>query len=119
MNKLIRGSFVIFAFLILCIFIMNVSLAEDKKEVPAAKAAAPAPSAIPNQNQVVSSAPAVNPEGAKENAPAPKEEAKETQEEAAPLEPGNVTVNFKGADIRTVLAYISEVSGVDIVPSPG
>ncbi|HPM43304.1 MAG TPA: secretin N-terminal domain-containing protein, partial [Candidatus Omnitrophota bacterium] len=32
--------------------------------------------------------------------------------------PGNVTVNFKGADIKTVLAYISEVAGVDIVPSP-
>lgn len=34
------------------------------------------------------------------------------------LDPGNVTVNFKGADIRTVLAYIAEVSGVDIVPAP-
>lgn len=31
---------------------------------------------------------------------------------------GNITVNFKGADIRTVLAYLSEVSGIDIVPSP-
>lgn len=39
-------------------------------------------------------------------------------EEAVATEPGNVTVNFKGADIKTVLAYISEVSGVDIVPSP-
>ncbi|MBN2453281.1 MAG: secretin and TonB N-terminal domain-containing protein, partial [Candidatus Omnitrophica bacterium] len=38
--------------------------------------------------------------------------------EVAPVEPGNVTVNFKGADIRTVLAYISEVAGVDIVPAP-
>lgn len=39
-------------------------------------------------------------------------------EEVAATEPGNVTVNFKGADIKTVLAYISEVAGVDIVPSP-
>lgn len=34
------------------------------------------------------------------------------------LDSGNVTINFKGADIKTVLAYISEVSGVDIVPAP-
>ena len=39
-------------------------------------------------------------------------------EEVAMVSPGNVTVNFKGADIRTVLSYIAEVSGVDIVPSP-
>ena len=46
--------------------------------------------------------------------------AEKPQEEtpAQPLDPGNITVNFKGADIRTVLSYISEVSGVDIVPAP-
>ncbi len=33
--------------------------------------------------------------------------------------PGNVTVNFKDVDILSVLNYLSEVSGVDIVPSPG
>ncbi|RKY42969.1 MAG: hypothetical protein DRP85_01185 [Candidatus Makaraimicrobium thalassicum] len=32
---------------------------------------------------------------------------------------GNITVNFKDVDIKTVLHYLSEVSGVDIVPSPG
>lgn len=32
---------------------------------------------------------------------------------------GCVTVNFKEVDISTVLNYISEVSGVDIIPSPG
>lgn len=32
---------------------------------------------------------------------------------------GNVTVNFKEVDILTVLNYLSEVSGVDIIPSPG
>jgi len=31
---------------------------------------------------------------------------------------GNVTVNFKDVDINTVLQYLSEVSGIDIVPSP-
>lgn len=34
------------------------------------------------------------------------------------VKPGYVTVNFKDADIRAVLNYLSEVSGVDIVPSP-
>lgn len=42
----------------------------------------------------------------------------ETPDVSAAVEPGNITVNFKGADIRTVLAYISEVAKVDIVPSP-
>ena len=32
---------------------------------------------------------------------------------------GNVTVNFKEVDILTVLRYLSEVSAIDIVPSPG
>lgn len=46
------------------------------------------------------------------------EEAKKPAEEVIAVEPGNVTVNFRGAEIKTVLAYISEVSGVDIVPAP-
>jgi type II secretory pathway component HofQ len=39
-------------------------------------------------------------------------------EEAPVVKTGNVTVNFKNADIKAVLEYFSEVSGVDIVPSP-
>ncbi|MCX5686867.1 MAG: secretin and TonB N-terminal domain-containing protein, partial [Candidatus Omnitrophica bacterium] len=46
------------------------------------------------------------------------EAAQEEAPPAAAVDPGSITVNFKGADIKTVLAYISEVSGVDIVPSP-
>ena len=38
--------------------------------------------------------------------------------QALPM-PGNVTVNFKDVEIKTVLHYLSEVSGVDIVPAPG
>lgn len=76
------------------------------------------PAAQPQQETkaAVAEAPAAS-ETAEEAKPA--EETK-TAEEAEPaiIEPGNVTVNFKGADIRTVLAYISEVSGVDIVPAP-
>jgi len=58
------------------------------------------------------------------SAEAPKIESKEPGPSAAPAEeppettPGNVTVNFKGADIRTVLSYVSEVAGVDIVAAP-
>jgi type IV pilus assembly protein PilQ len=47
-----------------------------------------------------------------------KTEAPATAEEEDKVTPGNVTVNFKGADIRTVLSYISEVAGVDIVAAP-
>lgn len=50
-------------------------------------------------------------------APAPGGSVKPA-EEVTVTDPGNVTVNFKGADIRTVLSYISEVAGVDIVPAP-
>lgn len=39
-------------------------------------------------------------------------------DEAPTIDSGNITVNFKGADIKTVLAYISEVAGVDIVVAP-
>ncbi len=64
---------------------------------------------------------------AEKAAAAPEEKAVQQQAEAvsevsaetAPaVGPGNVTVNFKGADIKTILAYIAEVSGVDIVPAP-
>jgi MSHA biogenesis protein MshL len=44
--------------------------------------------------------------------------AEEAVKEPLP-QAGNVTVNFKDVDIKTVLHYLSEVSGVDIVPSPG
>jgi len=41
------------------------------------------------------------------------------EEVSAPLvTPGNVTLNFKDADIRAVLNYFAEVSNVDIVPAP-
>lgn len=45
-------------------------------------------------------------------------EEQKPPEETVKIEPGNVTVNFKGADIKTVLAYISEVAGIDIVAAP-
>lgn len=67
--------------------------------------------------QAIEQSPASAKEALKEEA---VEEAAETAEEgpAPVVDPGNITVNFKGADIKTVLAYISEVAGVDIVPAP-
>ncbi|MDP3730823.1 MAG: secretin N-terminal domain-containing protein [Candidatus Omnitrophota bacterium] len=47
--------------------------------------------------------------------PVPEASLKEVPAET---QSGNVTVNFKGADIRTVLSYISEVAGVDVIASP-
>jgi len=55
---------------------------------------------------------------------APDIEIKESESAEVPVQepikltPGNITMNFKGADIRTVLSYISEVAGVDIVAAP-
>lgn len=90
--------------------------------------------AIPEMASSADSAPAETPEAVESKEAAPEAVSEEPpvdaqksavekpaaaqEEEAAVVEPGNVTVNFKGADIRTVLAYISEVSGVDIVPAP-
>jgi type IV pilus assembly protein PilQ len=80
----------------------------EKSDSPAtAPEKAPAAPPVPTpQGQAEAAAPASKPEEVKKEA------------EAVPVEPGNVTVNFKGADIKTVLAYISEVAGVDIVPAP-
>lgn len=65
---------------------------------------------------------AAPPEKPEEKSAATGTEAEEAvapaEEEQVTIEPGNVTVNFKDADIKTVLAYIAEVSGVDIVPAP-
>ncbi|MBN1353897.1 MAG: secretin and TonB N-terminal domain-containing protein [Candidatus Omnitrophica bacterium] len=54
-----------------------------------------------------------------DNVTADQTDAEETTEENITyVRPGNVTVNFKDADIRAVLNYLSEVGGVDIVPAP-
>ena len=63
---------------------------------------------------------ASQPEAQKQEMPAPEVPAAETpvKEEPVEIQPGNITVNFKGADIRTVLSYISEVAGVDVIAAP-
>jgi len=102
----------IITIVLLITFIASVSLAEDKGQtapVPA-QTQAPAPQVQP-QNQ-----PAQAPEDKKSEMP--QGPAAQPAEEQPAVEAGNVTVNFKGADIRTVLAYISEVAGVDIVAAP-
>ena len=47
-----------------------------------------------------------------------KESVTIVEEKVPYVKPGYVTVNFKDADILAVFNYLSEVSGVDIVPSP-
>ncbi len=99
-------------------------MAQDNKEPAAAPdetelapAAETAKSVEENKESPVAPAPITPPqEEAKPQAPVGEEQKAEEEEPA--VQTGNVTVNFKGADIRTVLAYIAEVSGVDIVPAP-
>jgi len=84
---------------------VSAASGEQKKEALAqeAQSAAPTETRAPSTEEV----------------PSPSTEApQEAAPEAVTIDPGNVTVNFKGADIRTVLSYIAEVSGVDIVPAP-
>lgn len=98
--------------------IMSISpctiYAQDKKlPEPAAQTGSEAKDA--NIPETVPAASAASPA----TVPAPQEAApEEDASQAQVVDPGNITVNFKGADIRTVLAYISEVAGVDIVPAP-
>jgi type IV pilus assembly protein PilQ len=108
---------IIFLMMLFAVIPFIVFAAAEEKVEPAAviqpeaetqKAEAPQ-SEVPKAEAVQEEA--VKTESAKVDTPAPvAEENKVT--------PGNVTVNFKGADIRTVLSYISEVAGVDIVAAP-
>ncbi|MDP2913554.1 MAG: secretin N-terminal domain-containing protein [Candidatus Omnitrophota bacterium] len=126
-------SIVIIAILILSFFSAPaLAQAGDKEKPPAAAAVESAPmnTAEPQNTQGIGAAnetPKVeaasgaqqlkNTEEPKSDT-APEPEAVNAEVEIAPVDPGNVTVNFKDADIRTVLTYIAEVSGVDIVPAP-
>lgn len=83
--------------------------APAEKEKAAAPESAPAPA---KETKAQAPESAATPAGAEAKKPSGEESP------AAPVAPGNVTVNFKDADIKTVLAYIAEVSGVDIVPAP-
>ncbi len=116
-NKFIRSIVILFIMLGLVFSPMGISFAQDQKDqIPAvkvpAKSAAPASGAVPqgpdNAGQKEGALPAQ----------AGEEDARKAAETAPLVGPGNVTVNFKGADIKTVLTYISEVSGIDIVPAP-
>jgi type IV pilus assembly protein PilQ len=110
MKKMVRIAVLITVF----VFALSCTVhAQDRKTVqesePAQKTPEPAAQKAPEPAQEAQKTP--------ESAPAAKPEEKKS-EEGASIEAGNVTVNFKGADIRTVLSYISEVSGIDIVAAP-
>lgn len=83
--------------------------AEDEPEEQLAYPPSGESTGAPEQAPVVNEAPNAAPE----EQPAPIQPA-QTGEQV----PGCVTVNFKDADIRAVLSYLSDVGGVDIVPSP-
>lgn len=108
---------------------MNTAIAypvEEAAQNPPPEAAAKENDiSVPEKTSVEEAVPLEKPASAVEapeveEAPAAPqaEEIEEAPVETVNVEPGNVTVNFKSADIRTVLAYISEVAGVDIVPAP-
>lgn len=113
-------SFITIAFLSL-----NAKAAEEKRPItantPATEASAPveAPTqkaeVVAATNEVPSGVVASPQETPVTETPAPETPVKE---EPPQIQPGNVTVNFKGADIRTVLSYISEVAGVDVIAAP-
>ena len=94
---------------LLILFIANTSFAEEKANTPQDAANTAQPQKVEEKAAAPAQAPKTE---AQPQTPAP------AQEEQATIEPGNVTVNFKGADVRTVLSYISEVSGVDIIAAP-
>lgn len=107
-------SFIMIAFLSL-----NGIAADEKNAVdvnpPAVEESAPVQAPDPKEPEGYTKEEAPDIEAPRQEAPAPEAPVKE---EPSELHPGNITVNFKGADIRTVLSYISEVSGVDIVAAP-
>lgn len=117
MNKKIAALKLLLIFgLIATMSMAGLSVAQEKMAEPQAaqeqktqeKVEAPTSTVQGTQPQV---------EAAVAEEPAPAATAEKSSDVPA-TEAGNITVNFKGAEIRTVLAYIAEVSGVDIVPAP-
>lgn len=88
---------------------------EDKATAQVERSgAAPAPQAPPDAKDAQGQAA----DTADSKAGAKPDAKPEESEQETPAAPGMITVNFKGADVKTVLAYISEVAGVDIVATP-
>ena len=106
-NRSIKWLFI--SFIMIALLSPKGQAADEKSavEVKAPAVEAPAPKVTVPEAPV--------PEVPAPEAPAPEAPAEEAPPE---IQPGNVTVNFKGADIRTVLSYISEVAGVDVIASP-
>lgn len=94
--------------------ICNFSMLTAQEEEKATPAAVTETAAVTQESVQEPQPPKPTPQAE----PVEEEETARSPEETVMVESGNVTVNFKGADIRTVLAYLAEVSGVDIVPAP-
>jgi len=103
---------------------LNGIAADEKNAVdvnpPAVEESTPVLSPDPKEPEGAAKEETSNTETPAQKAPASEAPASEApaKEEPAEIQPGNVTVNFKGADIRTVLSYISEVAGVDVIAAP-
>lgn len=102
-------------FIIAASLSLNASAADEKRETeakaPVAQTPSPSEETIPNSEVAIAQTSSLDKKTATEKKAPPAEEP-------ASIDPGNVTVNFKGADIRTVLTYISEVSGIDVIAAP-
>ena len=103
-------------------FLSLKAIAADEKNVvdvnpPAAEEPAPVQAPDPKEPEGYTEEDAPN-TAEVSNPEAPAAEAPLKEEAPADLRPGNITVNFKGADVRTVLSYISEVAGVDVIAAP-
>ncbi len=107
-----KNKFCLIAIMLISVMLISSALCAEESKTDTAAPAVPGKTPVPAATvpEPVSQAQA--------QAAAPKAEEVKKVDEGPSIEPGNVTVNFKGADIKTVLAYISEVAGVDIVPAP-
>ena len=132
-SRIIRRLFI--AFVMVAALSLNCIAADEeatdgeapdnaaKPQVFAEAVNAPAVEPEPQAQAEASNAPVAQPESQPQaeaaNVPTAESKPQEmAKEEPISLQPGNVTINFKGADIRTVLSYISEVAGVDMIAAP-
>lgn len=93
----------------------DLSFAEEKKPLAMSEKIAPTTTTATGKAQSPAVQTAVKAEEPSAQGQGPTQGSLPIQN---PVGPGDVNVEFKGADIRTVLKYIAEVSGADIVVDP-
>lgn len=116
-SRIVYGLFISFT---MVAFLSLKAIAADEKNAadvnpPAVEESTPVPTPDPEEPEDTAEEEIPSWEAPDPEAPASEIPA---EEESVEIRPGNVTVNFRGADIRTVLSYISEVAGLDVIASP-